>query len=94
MYNLAYLMNIKKDKTPVRELLRWMNGKKCSDIQLAKYLSSLQTHCLIDIEESGEPERINSYKLVELSDLYSSFIVGKLSQDEVKKQLEILIKED
>ena len=93
-YSLAHFLTIKKDKTPVRAVLRWLNGKEYSEVELAKYLSSFQTHCLIDIEQSGEVEKINDYKLVEVSEIYFDFIKGKVTPADARERFKALLKEE
>lgn len=66
----------KKTKKFYKFMKRWLQGKDYSDIEVAKNISSMITHCIMDMEDYGQ---IN-YKALEIPEQVESldqFIRGK-----------------
>lgn len=75
----------KKDKAFCRFLRKWFGGTPLSDIEVAKNLSSMLTHSLIDMEGIGTP----MYRALDItfqSESVAKFLGGGISSDELRKQ--------
>ena len=74
----------KKDKPFVRFLRKWFNGHDFDEIEIAKNLSSMLTHSLIDMGGIGTP----MYKALEIPfqlDSLHRFLEGGMTSDELRK---------
>lgn len=78
-----FLVNMAK-KPFIKFLKRWFKGRDYSDIQVAKGLSSMITHSLIEMDKAGAI----TFKVLDLPlqvKVLSQFIEGELTSGQVKK---------
>ena len=76
--------NRKKDKAFYKTVYKWLNNEKVEDIELAKALSSMLTHSLIEIKGTGS----SMYEIlsVELqAKCLSEFIGGDMNADTLRE---------
>lgn len=65
-------------------LKRWFGGREYSDIEIAKALSSMVTHSIIELQKKGEM-RYSALEVAFQADTVAKFIGGELSANKVKE---------
>lgn len=95
-YSVAHLFLIKKDKAAFRNITNWINGQaKVTDITLAKSVSSVMTHILIEMEgartSTDSVDRCIGYRLFDWSKLFDECITGKETVEEVLEDIRKMI---
>ena len=82
-YKEEYFFRMKK-KPFMKFLKRWLAGTEYSEVHVAKCLSSMITHCLIEMEKTGTLV----FKALDIPfqmDSLSKFVEGGLANDELKE---------
>lgn len=75
----------KKDKAFYRRLKKFINGYDMTDIEIAKCLSSMLTHSLIDMQGIGTPI-YNAMDIEFQAKSISEFLGGELSVKELRER--------
>lgn len=63
------VLNIKKDKAFYKIIKRWLNGEEYDELEISVNLSSMLTHCLIEIKEQSKQSRTVGYVLASELDI-------------------------
>ena len=97
-YTVAHLFLIKKDKAAFKEVSKWVLGDERPDeVVLAKCLSSVITHALIEVEHSNSSEesvaKLEGYRIEELSKIEYNLISGATPVVVIIKILERIVLE-
>lgn len=75
----------KRDKAFFKLLKKFVRGYDITDIEIAKCLSSMLTHSLIDMQGIGTP----IYKAMDIefqSQMLYRFLIGEVSVDELREE--------
>lgn len=85
------VLNLKKDKAFYRIIKRWLQGEEIDELEVAVNLSSMLTHCLIEIKENSKKSRSVGFVLAtELcidfqSQCIKELIYGNRTLSEIRK---------
>lgn len=98
-YTLANLFILKRDKAPFKRLMKCIRrGEQLNEISMAKTISSIVTHILIEMEGSETSEEAKSkaigYRLNDWVAIQTDLIEGELTSEEAFNSIEVMLNEN
>ena len=97
-YNTSVLFYLKKDKASFKRILRFLNAtEKPSEVTLAKNISSVITHIIIEMEGSQTKdeakEKAEGYQLFAWLDLQNKLLNGDINVSYALAKIQELLEE-
>lgn len=87
--NIKTLFELKRDKAAFRTMRKFIKGEEVNSVTLAKSVSSVLTHALIEVEGAGSLEdasqRYSAYHLEEISFMLMGLITGDIEVEVIRK---------
>ena len=74
----------KKDKAFCKFLKKWFQGRPVTDVEVAKNITSMLTHSLIEMEGSGSP-MFRALDIPFQASMINRFLEGGMSADELRE---------
>jgi len=98
-YTLTELFTIKNDKSAFKRIMRWIHSEeKPDEVSLAKTVSSVITHILIEMEGSDNKEeakdKAKGYRLDDWIIIQKNLVFGDITVSGAFSQIEEMLNEN